>query len=170
LRRLGALAEENGPVLEVSLYGGAVFTVLYGSRDSTKDVDTVVQPSDLARSLAVQVAREQELPEDWLNDDVRFFLADKEAKRHLIGDEFGPGLQVSVPTAAYLLATKLRACRAPQPGYAGDYADIGFLVHKMEISSLTDAERIYKRFFPNETLSEAASAVVREAIVNHEKR
>jgi hypothetical protein len=75
-----------------------------------------------------------------------------------------------VPTAAYLLATKLRACRAPQPGYAGDYADIGFLVHRMEISSLTDAERIYERFFPNETLSEAASAVVREAIVNHEKR
>src|SRR5471030_2996371 len=103
LRRLGDLAHEKGVTLEVSLYGGAVFTLVYGSRESTKDVDAIVRPSELARKLAVQVAGEQGLPDDWINDDVRFFLADNEAKRRLKGDEFGPGLQVSVPTAAYLL-------------------------------------------------------------------
>jgi hypothetical protein len=136
LRRLGELAQEEGTVLELSLYGGAVFTVVYGSRDSTKDIDALVRPSDLARKLAVRVAREQGLQEDWLNDDARYFLSDKEAKCRLKGDEFGQGLRVSVPIAAYLLAMKLQACRAPLPGYAGDYEDIRFLAGKMQISSL----------------------------------
>ena len=167
LRRLGELAQEAGSILEMSLYGGAVFTVVYGSRDSTKDVDAIVHPSDLALKLAGQVAREQELPDNWLNDDVRFFLADKEAKRRLSGVEFGPGLRVSVPTAAYLLAMKLRACRAPLPGREGDYEDIKFLVRKMEIPSLAEVERVFDRFFSQDTLSEAARDVVNQAILKH---
>lgn len=165
LRRLGELAAKRKSSLEVSLYGGAVFTMIFGSRGSTKDVDAIVHPSNLAKKLILQVAREQDLPDDWINDDARFFLADREAKRKLKGGEFGPGLQVSVPTAAYLLAMKLRACRAPLPGYAGDYADIEFLLHKMEISSLAGAETIYDRFFPNDPLPEITSEVIRQAIL-----
>lgn len=90
LRRLGELAAARHACLEVSLYGGAVFTVVYGSRESTKDVDAIVQPSELATELAAQVAREQGLPDDWLKDDARFFLAEKEAKRKLKETEFGP--------------------------------------------------------------------------------
>ncbi len=58
LRRLGELARGKGVTLEVSLYGGAVFTVVYGSRAATKDVDALVRPSEVARKLAAQVARE----------------------------------------------------------------------------------------------------------------
>ena len=36
LNRLGELAQAKGLTLDVALYGGAVFTVVYGSRDSTK--------------------------------------------------------------------------------------------------------------------------------------
>jgi hypothetical protein len=158
------LAQAEGAVLEVSLYGGAVFTVIFGSRESTRDVDAIVHPSEKAKSLAAEVARELGLAEDWLNDDVRFFLADKEAKRRLKGDEFGPGLQVSVPTAAYLLAMKLRACRAPRPGFAGDHGDIQFLVRKMEIGSEADAEKIYDRFFPHDELSDDARDILRKVI------
>jgi hypothetical protein len=165
LRRLGELAQAEGAVLEVSLYGGAVFTAVYGSRDSTRNVDAVVHPSEKAKSLAAQVSRELGLAEDWLNDDVRFFLAEKEAKRRLKGDEFGPGLQVSVPTASYLLAMKLRACRAPRPGFAGDHGDIQFLVQKMEIGSVADAEKIYDRFFPHDALSNDARDVLRKVIL-----
>jgi hypothetical protein len=164
LNRLGALAHEQGAILEVSLYGGAVFTLIYGSRDTTRDVDAIVHPSDLARTLSAQVAGEQGLPGDWLNDNVRFFLADKEAKRRLKGDEFGPGLQVSVPTAAYLLAMKLRACRAPRPGFAGDHEDIQFLVRKLELRSPAEAEEIHDRFFPHDALSGAARDVLQRVI------
>jgi predicted nucleotidyltransferase len=164
LRRLGDLAHELKITLEVSLYGGAVFMLVYGSRDATKDVDAVVRQSEIARKLALKVAKELGLPEDWLNDHVKQFLAEKEAKRQLNDADFGEGLRVSVPTAAYLLAMKLRACRPPLPGYPGDYGDIRFLVRKMEITSVEAAETIHDKFFPNDILSDTAKEVVRDAI------
>jgi predicted nucleotidyltransferase len=164
LRRLGELAREQKITLEISLYGGAVFTLVYGSRDSTKDVDAVVRQGEVAKNLALKVARELGLPEDWLNDDVKQFLAEKEAKRRLAEADFGEGLRISVPTAAYLLAMKLRACRPPLPGYAGDYGDIRFLVRKMGITSVEAAEAIHDKFFPHDALQDAAREVVSSAI------
>jgi hypothetical protein len=164
LRRLGELAHEQKVTLEVSLYGGAVFTLVYGSRDATKDVDAVVRQSEIAKKLALRVARELNLPEDWLNDQVKQFLAEKEAKRQLTEADFGEGLRISVPTAAYLLAMKLRACRPPLPGYPGDYGDIRFLVQKMGIASVEAAEAIHDKFFPHDALSDTAKEVIRGAI------
>ena len=164
LRRLGELALEQETTLEVSLYGGAVFTLVYGSREATKDVDAVIRQSEIAGILAARVARELELPNDWLNDHVKQFLAEKEAKRELPQSDFGEGLRVSVPTAAYLLAMKLRACRPPLPGYSGDYGDIRFLVGKMEIGSVEAAEAIHDKFFPHDVLSDAAKEVIKSAI------
>lgn len=164
LRRLGELAYEQKVTLEVSLYGGAVFTLVYGSRDATKDVDAVVLPSEVAKQLALKVAKELALPEDWLNDHVKLFLAQKEAKRLLSEVDFGEGLRISVPTAAYLLAMKLRACRPPLPGYPGDYGDIRFLVQKMGITSVDAAEAHHNKFFPHDVLSDTAKELVLSAI------
>jgi len=164
LNRMGELAQSKGLTLDVALYGGAVFTVVYGSRESTKDVDAIVRPSEPVHQLALQVAREQDLPEDWLSDDVRQFLATNEAKRRLASLEIGPGLVVSVPTAAYLLALKVQACRAPLPGYAGDQEDILFLVRKMELKTLAEVEKHYHRFFPRDELPERCRIAI-EAIL-----
>ncbi len=114
--------------------------------------------------LSSEVARELKLPDDWLNDHVKQFLAEKEAKRQLIGIDFGRGLKVSVPTAAYLLALKLRACRPPLPGYAGDYDDLRFLIRKIGIKSVDAARSNHDKFFPHDTLSDAAIAVVRSVV------
>ena len=161
---MGELARKEKVTLELSLYGGAVFTLVYGSRDATKDVDAVVRPGVIAKTLAAQVAAELGLPDDWLNDDVKQFLAEKEAKRQLTEIDLGEGLRVAVPTAAYLLAMKLRACRPPLPGYTGDYGDIRFLVQKMEIGSVKAAEAIHDKFFPHDELSAAAREVIKGAL------
>lgn len=167
LRRLGELACDQQVTLEISLYGGAVFTLVYGSRDATKDVDAVVRPSEIGQTLAAKVAAELRLPADWLNDDVKQFLAEKEAKRCTPETDFGAGLRIVVPTAAYLLAMKLRACRPPLPGYAGDYGDIRFLVRKMGIQSVEEAEAIHEKFFPHDALAIEAREVVKDAIQSH---
>jgi hypothetical protein len=164
LRRLGELALEQKVTLEISLYGGAVFTLVYGSRDATKDVDAVIRQSEIGKRLAAKVATELGLPDDWLNDDVKQFLAEKEAKRSVPEADFGRGIRIVVPTAAYLLAMKLRACRAPLPGYAGDYGDIRFLVQKMGIESVEEAETIHDKFFPHDALTTEAKEVVKGAI------
>ena len=164
LRRLGELAQAQNVILEVSLYGGAVFTLVYRSREVTKDVDAIVRPSEIAQTLAAKVARELGLSEDWLNDRVSQFLAANESKRHIAEPDFGKGIRISVPTAAYLLAMKLQACRPPLPGYEGDYGDIRFLVKKMGIDSVAAAEEVHQKFFPYDGLSEAAREVVKSAL------
>ena len=164
LRRLGELAQARKLTLEVSLYGGAVFTLVYDSRPATKDVDAVVRPSVVAHELAAMVAAEQGLPEDWLNENVKQFLAPREEKRRLAGHEFGPGLRVSVPTAAYLLALKLRACRPPLPGYPGDEGDIRFLLRKSRPKSLAAVAAAFEKFFPGDALGERATALVEETL------
>jgi hypothetical protein len=166
LRRLGELAVDEGVELELSLYGGAVFTLVYGSRDSTKDVDAVIRPSDVGRRLARQVAREQGLPEDWINSEVARFLSEQEAKRALPAETFGPGLAVTVPTAAYLLALKLRACRPPLPGYPGDAPDIRFLLGKLKPASRDEVESIFARFFPHDVLTDRAREIVETTLVD----
>jgi hypothetical protein len=166
LRRLGELAATQGVELELSLYGGAVFTLVYGSRDSTKDVDALIRPSDIGRRLALQVAREQELPEDWINSDVAQFLSEHEAKRALPAETFGPGLTVTVPTAAYLLALKLRACRPPLPGYPGDAPDIRFLLAKLKPAFLEEVETLFARFFPHDALTGRAREIIETSLAH----
>ena len=164
LRRLGELAQAEKLTLEVALYGGAVFTLVYGSREATKDVDALVRPASEAQRLAVVVAREQGLPPDWLNDQVKQFLSPREEKRPLDGDDFGPGLRISVPTAAYLLALKLRACRPRLPGYPGDEEDIRFLLRKTRPRSVAAVEQTYERFFPGDAIGERAEALVAQVL------
>jgi len=166
LRRLGELAVAEGVELELSLYGGAVFTLVYGSRDSTKDVDALIRPSDVGHRLAIRVAHELGLPEDWINSDVAQFLAEQEAKRALPAVMFGPGLHVTVPTAAYLLALKLRACRPPLPGYPGDAADIRFLLGKIKPASRAEVDAIFTRFFPHDALTERAGEMIETTLAD----
>lgn len=164
LRRLGELAHARGLVLELSLYGGAVFTLVYGSRESTRDVDGLIRPAAAAEPLIGQVSREQNLPPDWLNADVRQFLASKEEKRVWTDADFGPGLRITLPTAAYLLALKLRACRSPLPGFAGDEGDIRFLLRRLRPKSYGDVVAGFQRFFPGEVPDERAEALVRRIL------
>lgn len=164
LRRLGELAHARGLVLELSLYGGAVFTLVYGSRESTRDVDGLIRPAAAAEPLIAQVSREHNLPPDWLNADVRQFLAPKEEKRVWTDADFGPGLRITLPTAAYLLALKLRACRSPLPGFAGDEGDIRFLLRRLRPKSYGDVVAGFERFFPGAVPDESAEALVRRIL------
>jgi hypothetical protein len=164
LRRLAELAEEEGIALELSLYGGAVFTLVYGSRDTTRDVDGLIRPESEGRRLAARVAREQELPDDWLSADVAQFLAAREEKRRVLEKDFGSGLRVTAPTAAYLLALKLKASRPRLPGYAGDEADIEFLLRKIRPKSLQEVEELFARFFPDDGLPERTKLLVERVI------
>ena len=166
LKRLAELATAAGLELELSLYGGAVFTLVYGSRDATKDIDAIIRPSAAAAPLIQQVAREQGLPDDWLNSQVSQFLAAREEKRLYPSEDFGPGLRISVPTAAYLLALKLHAARPSLPGYAGDEADIRFLLSRLRPATPAEAGAIYERFFPRDVLKARAAAIIADYFAN----
>lgn len=128
----------------------------------TRDVDAIFHPADTVRPLITQVAKEMKLPEEWLNDDVRQFLAPRSSMRDLPLDL--PGLKVTAPTASYLLAMKALAGRRALPGYAGDEDDLRFLIRKMKIQSIAEVQTHIDRYYPDDVPSDSAKAMIAQII------
>jgi hypothetical protein len=131
LTRLSELAQKEGITLEMSLYGGALMMLAYDARQTTKDVDAIIRPPDVGKRLAIKVAQERGWHDDWLNDDVKQFVSAVETRTAWRPPGLNaPAIKITKPTAKYLLAMKVMACRKSLPGYAGDEADIAFLLKK----------------------------------------
>jgi predicted nucleotidyltransferase len=162
LERLGEIAEENETVIELCIYGGAAMMLAYDRRAITRDVDSLFHPRKQVEAWAAQVAREQGLPSDWLNDDVRQYIAPKESLRSLGLDL--PGIRVTVPTASYLLAMKALAGRRALPGYEGDEADLRYLIKKMGIRSVEEIQEHIDQYFPDDVPSPEATALLKAII------
>jgi hypothetical protein len=158
LRQLGKRAQDEGLLLECCIYGGALMMLAYDARTSTKDVDAVVRPRDPALRLAKVVGEELGLPHDWLNDQVRTFLAPSEQLGKLPIDI--PGLHVTAPTAGYLLAMKALACRSMLPGYSGDQEDLHFLIRKMNIHSVEEIQNQIAPYCPDDVIPAAHKATL----------
>jgi hypothetical protein len=161
LGRLSQLAEKEGVRLEMTLYGGAVMLLAYNARLVTKDVDAIVHPPEVARRLVALVADERGLHDEWLNDDVKQFVSTREAKNELtIADVSPAGLHVTRPTAKYLLAMKVMACRKPLPGYEGDYKDIEILLRVTKFKTVAQVQTVIDTFFPDTVLPDSVHAVL----------
>lgn len=161
LQRLSELAQAEGVRLEITLYGGAVMLLAYDARDVTKDVDAIVHPPEVGRRLVARVAAERGLAESWLNDDVKLYISTKEAKNEMVLPGVSPaGLHITRPTAKYLLAMKVMACRKPLPGYAGDYGDIETLLRVTRCKSVAAIQDIVDTFFPDTVLPDATKVTL----------
>lgn len=55
---MGEMADLEGIMLEVCLYGGALMMLVYDARAMTKDVDAIIHPSREGRKLSEKVARQ----------------------------------------------------------------------------------------------------------------
>lgn len=154
-------------MLEMSLYGGALMLLAYDARKSTKDVDAIIHPPDVGRRLASRVAKEFGWHDTWLNDDVRFFVSAVETRNawRPPGLE-APFLKISRPTAKYLLAMKVMACRKALPGYLGDEADIKFLLKKVGIKDASEVEAIIDQYFPDTVLPAATMIVIERSLAS----
>jgi hypothetical protein len=157
--RIGYAAVEVGTKLQIAVYGGSALMLASNFRFATEDVDIAdigsEWPAWLSKVVAA-IAQEKSWSEDWFNDGVTLHLsplADR-AKDHL---EFGTfprdsspsGLVVSVPTAEYLLALKLKAFRT-QDALRGDTErlDILNLMDVVGVSTADQAIAVLGKYFP----------------------
>jgi len=157
--KIGRAAAQAGTKLQIAVYGGSALMLASNFRFATEDVDVSELERPLPDWLAAvvhEIAVENRWQKDWFNDGVAFYLsslADR-AEDHL---EFGTfprdgtpaGLAVSVPSAEYLLALKLKAFRIMDPlrGEA-ERLDILNLMRVVGISSIEDAITLLGRYFP----------------------
>jgi len=171
---IGRAAAQAGEKLQIAVYGGSALMLASNFRFATEDVDVSALPAPLPTWLAAtldDVARRNGWSHDWFNDGVVFHLsplADR-ASDHL---EFGtfprdgspPGLVVSVPSAEYMLALKLKAARILDP-VRGDNErlDVINLMKVVGISSADEAIAPLGRYFP----ASAASAEKQRFLLKH---
>lgn len=142
LRAVGAKLQLRGLTGEILLTGGAYMTLVLRSRGATKDVDAyLAEEPEAIREAAVEVARERQLPEDWLNDAVKGFMY-TQPETELWASY--PGLNIHAPSIDYIFAMKAEAARAG----SSDFSDLEVLRDRMDLSSVEDAFAIVEKFIP----------------------
>jgi hypothetical protein len=157
--QIGRAAVLAGTKLQIAVYGGSALMLASNFRFATEAVDV----SELERPLpgwlpevVHEIARKNLWQDDWFNDAVAFHLsslADSAADHLEFGtfprDGTSPGLVVSVQSAEYLLALKLKAVRVLDPVRGEvERLDILNLMQVVGISTAEEAIALLGRFFP----------------------
>ena len=101
------LAEE-GTHGEIFITGGAVLTLAFNARDSTRDIDAIFQPKENLRKIISSIANDFNLPYDWINDSVKVYVTDKMRFEKFLTYS---NLTISTIDAECLLAMKLSSAR-----------------------------------------------------------
>jgi hypothetical protein len=134
---------QDDVVGELYLVGGAVMCLALDARPSTADIDALYVPKEAVRQAARQLAADEGIGEDWLNDAVKGFLSER--------GEFSPWLElghlkVFVPLPEYLLAMKCLALRLGPEFH--DEEDVRYLLRYLNIETADDAVAIVERYYP----------------------
>jgi hypothetical protein len=128
---------------EIFLVGGAVMTLVYQARPSTKDLDAFFIPAKAVRRAAARVAAAHELPPDWLNDAVKGFLSkDGTFTQYATLSN----LRVMVADPSYLLAMKCLSMRLGAE--FSDESDVRYLLRHLNISDYKEALNVIQRYYP----------------------
>ena len=157
--QIGRAAVKAGTKLQIAVYGGSALMLASNFRFATEDVDVSQLEHPLPDWLAAvvhDIAEQNRWQDDWFNDGVAFHLSSL-ADRAIDHLEFGtfprdgtpPGLAVSVPSAEYLLALKLKAARILDPLRGEtERLDILNLMQVVGIATVEDAIALLEKYFP----------------------
>lgn len=94
---------------QLFLVGGGAIAIAFNPERWTRDLDALFEPKSLIYSESKAIARENSIPEDWLNDAVKSFQLGEDPDATVFFDK--PGLKVSVASPKCLLAMKLASSR-----------------------------------------------------------
>jgi hypothetical protein len=161
LERLSEILEAHGVKADLYVVGGAAMALAFKARPSTRDVDAVFKRRNEVFKAAAQVAREQGLPDEWLNDAVKKFLGRPDRHPQPILDL--PGLRLMVGSPEYLLAMKILADRHDR-----DRQDLRFLIRLLELRSVKEAERAFYDVYPDDKMAGDTRARLAEIISQEE--
>ena len=93
----------KGKVGELCIVGGAVMCLVFKARVSTNDIDGIFSPTSEIREAIKEIAKENQLPENWLNDGVKGFIQG-DPTREIIRDY--SNLKISDKNTVYEIISK----------------------------------------------------------------
>jgi hypothetical protein len=132
---------ERGLHGNLNICGGAAMTLVYDARDSTYDIDAMYKPKEVMAGIIADIAKEQGLNSQWLNDDVSIFAKEFEKLTSTTYLKLS-NLIVDVVDARFLLAMKLLAAREDSQ----DLHDASILIKHLEIKSLDALDMLIDTF------------------------
>ena len=160
----------KGMPAEIILIGGASILINYGFRDSTYDVDALIQASSSMKDAINYVTDTMSLPNGWLNDDFRKTTSytPRLVRFSKYYRTFSNMFTIRTVTGEYLVAMKLKAFRQ----YKHDISDVvGVLREHMRMDDPLTLERIDKAVFDLydgwDNMPENAKSMI-QSILNNE--
>ncbi|MDC3417062.1 DUF6036 family nucleotidyltransferase [Aquibacillus salsiterrae] len=138
--------KENQLQLEITIYGGAIMTMVYDNRPATRDIDCVFSEtnSKLLDNILDLAKFTFNLSDGWINEEV------KEPLKSLLKEDketykIYSHLKILKPNAEQLLAMKILAAR-PEP--AKDFVDAYLLCKDLGITTKTELLSIFNNYLP----------------------
>lgn len=124
---------------DIILVGGAAIVARYSFRESTMDIDAVINAASSMKDAINRVGDRHNLPNGWINSDFAFTasFSDKLASCSSYYRTFSNVVTVRIVGAEYLVAMKLRSGRQ----YKHDLSDIAGILweHEKAGDPLTEA-------------------------------
>ena len=141
---------------EIRIFGSvALICAFPDARRLTTDLDVILS-TPVFLTVAEDVGNMLQLPEGWLNEDVRTYM--RPSLQFL--EHRYPGcdnIKVLVLTPLSLFAMK---CAASRDG--SDQEDLKYLAGKIGIQTLREAEEIFGGYYPGEAMGELAMVTLLE--------
>ena len=133
--------------------GGGALMLSLGMRESTEDLDGVLQPSDpdttlLFNRLAAQVGQELGIGDIWINTQVKSIMVGQRFAPSYFEERaqyVGKNLKVLFAKPGYLLMMKSQSLRRGSK----DFSDIVRLVKLLDIRSLDTLRQVIEKFGGN---------------------
>lgn len=158
LTELGRRLDARGLALEVYVVGGTAMVLSYDRQRLTRDIDAVWDADGPLLDVAAEMAREWNLPPDWINDRVRPMIPqvfDEDQVEALVV----PGLTVTSASVRHMIAMKARAARD-----ARDLDDLALLCSIAGITRIDDVVSIADEVWGPGMLRDEVLFVLREGL------
>ena len=143
--KLNLKLADQDEVAEVGIVGGAVMCLVFHARKSTRDIDAIFKPTQLVRKLVEQIADEEDLPTDWLNDAAKGYILGDFEKQDVINLSH---LRVWAPDARYMLAMKCISARWD----TSDNDDVKFLIKHLRLKTFKETIKIIEHYYPKKLI------------------
>lgn len=147
LSRLNNKLKSIEEIGEIHIYGGAVMCLCLNAREQTKDIDAIFSPKNKIYEFIEEIAEEESIRTDWLNDGIKGFLS---ANNNVYLLENMSNLKIYAANPEYLLAMKVLSARTEEDQH--DMYDIKFLIDKLKLKNPDEVIDIVLKYFSGNML------------------
>ena len=158
-QKLNEKLKAEGVRGEVGIVGGAVMCLVFNARPSTKDIDGIFMPTQKIREFIKEIADEEGVAEDWLNDGAKGYIQGSFDKMEVLSLSH---LTVWAPKADYMLAMKCISARVD----SSDGDDVRVLIKRLNLTSASQVFDIVAKYYPRQQVPAKTQFFIEELFEN----